>query len=283
MSSQVPADTIRCDACPVLCYIKRGRSGACDRYANHEGQLVRVDPHLLLDQAKSKGQPLVPFLENTQEWDGKLMKGAETFVTSDRSGHDLSDYKPAPFIVSSEMDGVDMVTVVTEGIFSYCGAKLKIDTDRHLGPERNLVRAKGEPVGHVTTGEYGSQMLSLVACITLRAERRLRAASRAKRYSICVMPRRVELSIDEGATIVVSAGRPPMVNGQREERMRVGCGSATIGMFAKQWFERSTKSSWWTITSQVFSPNTRREGFWACAKPALASKAGGRRPAAIFK
>ncbi len=29
-----------------------------------------------------------------------------------------------------------MVTVVTEGIFSYCGVKVKIDTDRHIGPER---------------------------------------------------------------------------------------------------------------------------------------------------
>ncbi len=50
---------------------------------------------------------------------------------------------------------------MTEGIFSYCGCKVKIDTDRHLGPERNLVRVDGEPIGHVTTGEYGSQMLSL--------------------------------------------------------------------------------------------------------------------------
>jgi hypothetical protein len=35
--------------------------------------------------------------------------------------------------------------------------------------------------------------------------------------------------------VVVQAGRPPVVNGIAEERMRVGCGSATIGMFAKQW------------------------------------------------
>jgi rhodanese-related sulfurtransferase len=34
------------------------------------------------------------------------------------------------FIVGSVHDGVDMVTVVTEGIFSYCGLKAKIDTDR---------------------------------------------------------------------------------------------------------------------------------------------------------
>src|SRR5258708_10687688 len=45
----------------------------------------------------------------------------------------------------------------------------------------------------------------------------------------------VELTIDGGATVVVQAGYPPIVNGVAEERMRVGCGSATIGMFAKQW------------------------------------------------
>jgi hypothetical protein len=54
-----------------------------------------------------------------------------------------------------------MVTVVTEGIFSYCGVKVKIDTDRYLGPEQANVRCRGEAVGHVTTAEYGSQMLSL--------------------------------------------------------------------------------------------------------------------------
>ncbi len=35
---------------------------------------------------------------------------------------------------------------------------------------------------------------------------------------------------------MVQADKPPIVNGALEERMRVGCGSATIGMFAKQWF-----------------------------------------------
>ena len=57
---------------------------------------------------------------------------------------------------------MDTVTVVTEGIFSYCGVKVKIDTDRHLGPEqRRGARRSGEEVGHVTTAEYGSQMLSI--------------------------------------------------------------------------------------------------------------------------
>src|ERR1700724_1670591 len=104
---------------------------------------------------------MVPFFEDVRDWDGGLMKGGGAFVTAIGAGTTYPDHKPAPFILSSEVDIVDMVTVVTEGIFSYCGAKLKIDTDRHLGAEQSLVRAQGEPVGHVTTGEYGSQMLSL--------------------------------------------------------------------------------------------------------------------------
>ena len=33
----------------------------------------------------------------------------------------------------------------------------------------------------------------------------------------------------------MQAGRAPVINGVEEERMRVGCGSATIGIFAQQW------------------------------------------------
>ena len=32
-------DVIRCDACPVLCRIRKGQAGACDRYANEDGRL----------------------------------------------------------------------------------------------------------------------------------------------------------------------------------------------------------------------------------------------------
>ena len=45
----------------------------------------------------------------------------------------------------------------------------------------------------------------------------------------------MELAIDGGATVVVQAGKPPVIDGKPEHRMRVGCGSATIGMFAAQW------------------------------------------------
>jgi hypothetical protein len=229
-------DAIRCDACPVLCYIKPGRTGSCDRYANHDGKLVRLDPHVLLDQAVSRGDSLVPFLERNREWEGNLVQPSSTFVTAIGAGTTYPDYKPAPFIISAEIDGVDMVTVVTEGIFSYCGVKVKIDTDRHLGPETSSVRAQGEAVGHVTTSEYGSQMLSLGGVRHLTGGSRREGTVTCDTLLDLCNGKAAELTIDGGARVVVQAAQPPVVDGVQEERMRVGCGSATIGMFAKQWF-----------------------------------------------
>ena len=229
-------DAIRCDACPVLCYIKPGRLGACDRYGNRDGQLVRVDPHVVLDRALSRGDSIVPFLGREQDWDGNPVGSAQTFITAIGAGTTYPDYKPAPFIISSEVEGVDMVTVVTEGIFSYCGVKVKIDTDRHLGPETNLVRAKGEAIGHITTSEYGSQMLSLGGVRHLTGSSRQEGTATCEALLDLCNGKAVELTVDEGASVVVQAGKPPVIDNVQEERMRVGCGSATIGMFAKQWF-----------------------------------------------
>src|SRR5579883_2705679 len=195
------AATVRCDACPVLCYIRPGLTGACDRYANRDGKLVRVDPHVLLSRTLSQKGAVVPF--NIAEWDGSVIQGEDTFVTAIGAGTTYPDYKPAPFIVSSEVEGVDMVTVVTEGIFSYCGVKVKIDTDRHLGPERSVVRAQGEPVGHVTTAEYGSQMLSLGGVNHLTGGGKKEGRVTCDTLLELCNGKPVELTVDGGATVVV--------------------------------------------------------------------------------
>ena len=224
---------VRCDACPVLCRVRPGRAGACSRYANEEGRLVRTDPVVLLHKALDEGGKLVPF--EAGGWDGAPLDPSRTFVTGIGSGTTYPDYKPAPFIVSAEHEGVDTVTVVTEGIFSYCGVKVKIDTDRHLGPERAAVRIAGEEVGHVTTAEYGSQMLSVGGV------RHLTGGSKKEGNATCDALLRlcagepVAMSIDGGHEVLVQAGRAPVVDGEPESRMRVGCGSATAGIFAKQW------------------------------------------------
>src|SRR6218665_3857379 len=164
------AAKLQCHACPVLCQIAPGRAGACDRYANRDGPLVRL--RKTLDAGAATLVPFAPrgagaadgagaSADTAAPWSGDLLHADEVFVTGVGASTTYPDYKPAPFIVGSRVQGVDMVTVVTEGIFSYCSFKVKIDTDRFLGPEQAPVRCQGEAVGHVTTAEYGSQMLSL--------------------------------------------------------------------------------------------------------------------------
>ncbi|QFT82869.1 6-hydroxynicotinate reductase [Roseovarius sp. THAF27] len=233
MAERGQEEKIRCDACPVMCYIAPGKIGACDRYANEGGRIVRCDPLTILDRRVAKGDAVKPFLG--PEWDGEILGGEEVFVSGVGAGTTYPDYKPAPFIVSRKVEGADFVTVVTEAIYSYCGVKVKIDTDRHLGHETATVRSNGEAVGHVTTSEYGSQMLSLGGVDHLTGGGKAEGRATCDALMRLCNREAVELEIDDGATVVVEAGQAPVVNGQREERMRVGCGSATIGMFASQW------------------------------------------------
>ncbi len=37
-----PEGTIQCDACPIGCHIPPGKTGACRRYINRDGELVRT-------------------------------------------------------------------------------------------------------------------------------------------------------------------------------------------------------------------------------------------------
>lgn len=225
-------DKIRCEACPIRCRIPEGRTGACDRYGNDGGVLTRVDPVVLLHSQGADGQ-VVPF--SAKEWQGDLLHD-DFAITGVGAGTTYPDYKPAPFIVGSEQDGVDVVTVVTEGIFSYCGVKVKIDTDRHIGPEKATVRAAdGAEVGHVTTAEYGSQMLALGGVHHLTGQGRKNGVSTCQTLLDLCSGRPAELEVEGGSQLVVQAGQAPLVDGEVEQRMRVGCGSATIGMFAQRW------------------------------------------------
>ncbi|MEM1315676.1 MAG: 6-hydroxynicotinate reductase [Pseudomonadota bacterium] len=226
-------EKIRCDACPVMCYIAEGKAGACDRYANEGGRIVRCDPLTILDRRLAKGEEVKPFL--AADWDGETASGDDVRVSAIGAGTTYPDYKPAPFIVSREVEGVDCVTVVTEAIFSYCGVKVKIDTDRHIGAEAAVVRCDGEPVGHVTTAEYGSRMLSLGGVDHLTGGSKAEGRKTCEALLALCNKEPVALSVDGGAELIVQAGRAPVIDGEPEIRMRVGCGSAAIGMFAVQW------------------------------------------------
>ena len=226
---------IRCEACPIRCFIKPGSTGSCDRYGNVDGILTRMDPVTVLEMTKEQGGRLVAFAAS-DDWDGELV-GDAVFVTGAGAGTTYPDYKPAPFIVSSNYAGVDTVTTVTEGIFSYCSARVKIDTDRYVGPEQATVRAGGEAVGMVTTGEYGSQMLSVGGVNHLTGGSKHEGLATMRTILALCRAEEVELEVDGGSKLLLQAGRAPVIDGHVEELMRVGCGSATVGMFAKNWSE----------------------------------------------
>ena len=117
------AEKVICDACPILCRISPGKTGSCDRYGNVDGKLKRMDPIILTQKAVDQNQALVPFGEQTQKWDGSFLapdvpvNPESIFPTAVGAGTTYPDYKPAPFIIASKHHDVDMVTVVTEGIF----------------------------------------------------------------------------------------------------------------------------------------------------------------------
>ncbi|MFN0113720.1 MAG: 6-hydroxynicotinate reductase [Paracoccaceae bacterium] len=232
-AERLRAEKLRCDACPVMCHIAPGQSGACDRYANEAGRIVRVDPITVLDRRLAQGGEVRPFLKS--DWTGGLLAGPDLFLSGLGAGTTYPDYKPAPFIVSREIDGADTVTVVTEAIYSYCGVKVKIDTDRHLGREGAVVRADGEAVGLVITSEYGSQMLSLGGVDHLTGGSKAEGRVTCDTLMRLCNREAVDLTVEGGAAVTVRAGAAPVVDGRPEDRMRVGCGSATVGMFANQW------------------------------------------------
>ena len=226
-------DIVACNGCPVRCRIRYGRTGACGRYANHMGGLGHLDPAVVTARAAEDGAALVPF--------AKRDPGRETLLrpapTHHRGGDPHSiypDYKPAPFVVARRHAEVDTVTVVSEGMFTDCSVKVKIDVDRKLGAERSRVRAGDTVVGHVTTAEHGTQMLAL------GGTERLAPADAEARSVMAVLGRlcsreAVELDIEDGARVVVRAGAAPVVDGTVETSTRVGCGSATVGLFARAW------------------------------------------------
>ena len=87
----------------------------------------------------------------------------------------------------------------------------------------------------MTSGEYGSQMLSIGGVHHLTGGSKKEGRVTCETLLALCNREAVELEIDDGSSVIVQAGEAPIVNGLKEQRMRVGCGSATIGIFAQQW------------------------------------------------
>ena len=88
------------------------------------------------------------------------------------------------------------------------------------------------------TSEYGSKMLSLggVEHLTGGSKKEGRVTCDALMRLCNREAVKLQIGEDEAQIeLIVEAGKAPIVNGEEEKLMRVGCGSASIGMFAMQW------------------------------------------------
>lgn len=217
---EISEENPMCVACPVACRIPEGSFGACQRYFNSKGTIQR----------KGRVHSYAEVKEMVEAADEHLI--SRPLLTGIGSGTTYPDFTPSPFIVTGLREGVEIVTVVTEAPLSYSGVKVKVDTDMYLGQEskRIYVRKKGKRiVGHLCTEEYGSKILSLGGVNTWTSKDG-QFAARSLFELLC--GRWIKVEVEDGPTVELALGKPPIVDGKSEERMRVGCGSAVSGLFA---------------------------------------------------
>lgn len=213
--SESAAEIAKCTSCPVQCEIRPGYTGACKRYTNIDGELVR-NRQLEIDTVYE------PNVEKAT---------AKPLITAVGAGTSYPCVKPAPHIVKDCIDEVEVVTVVTEVPLSYSGVKVKIDTNFYVGEEGAKVKRNGKLVGIVETEQYGSKMLSIGGANLLTGKDGFIVARTIVELA---NGERVTLAIENGAKIEVQQGMRPVINGVEDTKMRVGCGSATIGLFARK-------------------------------------------------
>ena len=212
-----PSGTVVCDACPITCRIKEGRIGACHRYRNDGGKTVRITPlHSFEDVASMVGPDHQPAIQRP-------------LITAIGSGTTYPDCKPAPVIAGGKQKDVDVVTVVTEAPLSYSSILVKIDTDLRVGEEGADVLVGKRKVGMVITEQYGSKMLS-IGGVNLLTGKDGMVVARTVTDIANRLP--VKMIVAGGSKLKVQVGKAPEINGLVPENMRVGCGSATLGLFA---------------------------------------------------
>ncbi len=212
-----PGDTVECEACPIRCWVPLNALGACQRYENINGILVRTTPSHSFEDVRDIVGP---------EPHDSLRTPV---ITALGAGTTYPCCKPAPRIVTDTRGDVDVVTVVTEVPLSYSSILVKIDTDLFIGKEGADVLVGKRVVGMVETEQYGSKMIHIGGVNRLTGENGFVVA---RTITDIANGKPVKLKVDGGSRLNIQVGKPPQIDGQPVEKMRVGCGSATLGIFA---------------------------------------------------
>ncbi|MDR2947554.1 MAG: 4Fe-4S binding protein [Candidatus Adiutrix sp.] len=215
--------TVECDHCPIKCRISDGNLGACRRYKQERGEIFRLEKALTCGDVR---EYIIPRPKEALR---------EPVVTAIGVGTTYPDCRPAPAIVRETRGNVDVVTVATEVPLSYSSCIVKIDTDVHLGEQGAAIVYDGREVGMLETEQYGSKMLHIGGVNRFTSGPAGFAAVRAVTEIINHKP--IKLRVKDGARLELQIGQPPVINGVAGKKMRVGCGSATTGIFASLFVE----------------------------------------------
>jgi len=192
--------------------------GACQRFINIGGVLEAANPLKF------------PERETLEEIKRNFVLSSP-LVTGIGAGTTYPDFNPAPIQAEKKIDGIDVVTVVTEAPLTYSSILVKIDTDKSIGKEGAPVKLKGRQVGHVTTEQYGSKMISLGGINVMKTD-----------HSALVTRLMVEiankepflLEVEGGAKLELQVGETPVINREPVSKMKVACGAAIMGIFGNQ-------------------------------------------------
>jgi hypothetical protein len=124
-----------------------------------------------------------------------------------------------------------VVTVVTESPLTYSSILLKIDTDKPIGKEGAPVIFKKRQVGHVTSEQYGSKMVSLGGINLMKTDYN----ALVTRLMVMVANKEpFSLEVEGGTKLDLQVGKTPIIGGAPAERMKVACGAAIMGIFGNQ-------------------------------------------------
>ena len=216
VTDKLPEKNVECTACPIKCKIPVNVLGACQRYLNDNGVIIRATPLHTFDQVKH--------IIN-DEPNSSIKKPV---ITGIGAGTTYPCCKPAPYIVSKKQQNVDVVTVVTEVPLSYSSILVKIDTDINIGKQGSQIFVGKRVVGMVETEQYGSKMLHIGGVNHLTGENGFVVA---KTITDIANGKEIKLKIENGATLKIQVGKSPIIDNRKPSKMRVGCGSATLGIF----------------------------------------------------
>jgi len=217
-------DAVVCQTCPIHCSIGLDTLGACQRYRNVSGTLQRTEPYNIIDPATNSIDPAtkLPIFP--------LMLGFG-------AGSNLySCDVPSKVVASGVVDGVEVISCVTETVLSFNGARVKIDTDEFLGNNGSPVRRNGTIVGYINTAEYGSQAM-YIGGSHLNTSAGGHMVLRTTSDLLNKKP--VTLTTDSVKKLILQHGKPPIINGVQAERMRIGCGTVGATTFTlERWGEQ---------------------------------------------